>query len=155
MAPGTSFALDHVRRRRPTNRPEQTLQLDLVRILKLALTPATAFLHVPNGGKRGPVEAAIFVGMGVMRGFPDLLFIHEGRAFGLELKAAGGSLDVHQHAAHARLRDAGMRVEVARSLDEAFEHLRDMGIPLRLKDGGFSRAAVKSVFRDDARRRAA
>jgi hypothetical protein len=64
---------------------------------------------------------------------PDLIFISKGKAFGLELKSEKASLSGAQRAAHVTLRDAGMRVEVARSLGEAFEHLRDMGIPLRLK----------------------
>ena len=126
---GFSFA---VARTKPQRR-EQSLQEKLVRALKLALTRETTFFAVPNGGARSRSEAAILNGQGVLAGVPDLIFVSKGRAFGLELKSETGSLSVAQRAAHVALRDAGMRVEVARSLDEALEHLREMGIPLRIR----------------------
>ncbi len=112
--------------------PEQAFQAQLVRALTSALTPETYFFAVPNGGKRTPIEAAIFVGQGVKPGVPDLLFIHDGRAYGLELKADKGRVTEIQRIVHDRLRSVGMRVGVARTLDEAFAFLRDCGIPLRL-----------------------
>jgi hypothetical protein len=126
---GFSFS---VYRTKPQRR-EQTLQEKLVRALGFALTRETTFFAVPNGGARSRIEAAILNGQGVRAGVPDLIFISKGRAFGLELKSEKGELSNAQRAAHVALRDAGMRVEVARSLGEALEHLKDMGIPLRLK----------------------
>jgi hypothetical protein len=75
-----------------------------------------------------------------MAGLPDLIFVHRGKAFGLELETRGRSLSGEQRAAQLALRDAGMRVEVARDLDEALMHLRDMGIPLKLRGEDTSRA---------------
>jgi hypothetical protein len=126
---GFSFV---VARTKPQHR-EQSLQEKVVRALKLALTRETTFFAVPNGGSRSRIEAAILDGQGVLPGVPDLILISNGRAFGLELKGENGSLSGAQRAAQVALRDAGMRVEVARSLDEALEHLRDMGIPLRFR----------------------
>jgi hypothetical protein len=54
-----------------------------------------------------------------------------GRAFHLELAAPKGYLTPLQRAAHVALRDAGARVEVARSLPEALAHIRSFGIALR------------------------
>jgi hypothetical protein len=50
------------------------------------------FLHIPNGGARTAAEASILKGLGVMRGAPDLLLIHRGVVFALELKAPSGRL---------------------------------------------------------------
>lgn len=50
--------------------------------------------HTPNGGFRDPVEAAIFYGQGVRRGWPDYtLYLPVGRWCGLvgELKAPDGA----------------------------------------------------------------
>jgi len=128
-ASGFTFSV----RRTKQKRREQSLQETLVRVLALALTRETTFFAVPNGGARSRIEAAILNGQGVRAGVPDLIFISKGRAFGLELKSEKGELSQAQRAQHVTLRDAGMRIEVARSLGEALEHLKDMGIPLRLK----------------------
>jgi hypothetical protein len=45
--------------------------------------------------------------------------------------APHGVLTCVQRAAHVALRDAGARVEVARSVPEALAHIRSFGIPLR------------------------
>jgi hypothetical protein len=46
--------------------------------------------HTPNGGKRRPIEAAIMKSLGVRAGVADLILLHAGRMFALELKAADG-----------------------------------------------------------------
>lgn len=56
-------------------------------------------LHFANGGKRGKVEGAIFKGMGLRAGAPDLvLIVPRGECCGLamELKAPGGRLSIEQ-----------------------------------------------------------
>ena len=45
--------------------------------------------HTPNGEKRDPVTAAKLKQMGVMPGIHDILAIHRGRIFSLELKRSG------------------------------------------------------------------
>lgn len=119
--------------RRKARRTEQTLQVSLVRVLSFALTAETAFFHVGNGGYRTYAEAGIFRAMGVKAGVPDLVFIHAGHAFGLELKSDEGQLSIAQRAMQAELREAGMRIETVRSVDEALERLREMGVPLKIK----------------------
>src|SRR5215471_16831560 len=46
--------------------------------------------HVPNGRLSDPHRGCDPQGMGVTAGVPDILAIHQGRVFGLELKADGG-----------------------------------------------------------------
>jgi hypothetical protein len=43
--------------------------------------------HVPNGGWRSPVEAAIQKGLGVKPGVPDLIVIKDGLPFGITAPA--------------------------------------------------------------------
>ena len=54
----------------PRNNYEEQEQREVVKFLTLA---GVRFCHVPNGGKRGRIEAAIFKGLGVQAGVPDLL----------------------------------------------------------------------------------
>lgn len=115
------FAIEIVKRKAP--RPEPSFRTKLLRLLRSGLTSETAFFAVPSEN----------ASLGVMAGVPDLIFVHRGRAFGLELKSKSSSLSGEQRAAQLVLRGAGMRVEVARDLDEALMHLRDMGIPLCLR----------------------
>lgn len=130
------FTLEYVKRK--ARRGEPTLRESLVRTLRARLTKDTAFFAMTGGGARMTDEVAALAGHGVMAGVPDLIFIHRGRAFGLELKARASQLSDQQRAAQVMLRDAGMRVEVASDLAEALMHLRDMGIPLRM-NGDFRR----------------
>jgi hypothetical protein len=71
-----------------TSRIEQDLQRHAVNALRL-LYPAGVVFHIPNGGKRGKIEASILKGMGVLAGAPDLCVV---RPFGsvswVEMKAS-------------------------------------------------------------------
>lgn len=120
-------------------RPEQKFQIGLVRDLNKILDKSVVMTAIPNGGLRSKVEAAIFKGMGVQAGMPDLMFFWRGndgvgRAHGLELKAEKGYLSPSQISMHARLRLAGVGVDVVRSLDEALCALRAAGVPIRIKN---------------------
>jgi hypothetical protein len=79
--------------------------------------------HYPAGGWRSPTEAAIFRGLGTVPGVPDLLIVHAGHLYCLELKAAGGRLTDIQLATQARLRAAGATVATAVELDAALAQL--------------------------------
>ena len=63
-------------------------------------------------------------------GIPGILIVHRGRALGLEPGRPGRNLTERQRAMFARLREAGMRIEVARSHGEALAQLREMGVAL-------------------------
>ena|ERR1043166_6649039 len=94
-----------------------------------ALIPGAVYFHVPNGGGRSAVEGARFKQSGVKAGIPDLLFLHQGRLFGLELKTATGTTSDAQRAMHARLLAAGAAgIAVANSLDAAKAQLVSWGL---------------------------
>lgn len=121
------------RPRRRMARPEQGLQIGLIKALALILTAETRVVHVANGGYRTKTEAAILIGMGVMPGFPDLLFISRGRAYGMELKADDGDLTKSQKEAHPLLLAAGMPIAIVRTAQQAIEQIHTWGIPTRVK----------------------
>ena len=48
----------------------------------------TWWTHIPTGGRRSPIEAAILKSLGVRAGSPDLLIIRAGQPVFMELKGA-------------------------------------------------------------------
>lgn len=73
-----------------------------------ALAPGVVYWHTPNGGARAAFEAKRFKESGVKAGIPDLLFLREGRLYGLELKEPGGGrLSIAQINMRGRMLDAG------------------------------------------------
>ena len=106
-------------------RPEQALQKAVVGHLQWRARPDVWFCAIPNGDARSPIEGAIFKGLGVVAGAPDLLIVRDGRASFLELKAQGGRLSEAQRECHERLRRAGAVVATATGLDAALDQLED------------------------------
>jgi len=108
------------RRRR---RPEDAMQRAVLEHLRLR-GPRTAYwFHVANGGARAPIEAAILKGLGVRAGVPDLIIIHDGKTYGLELKADGNKPTKLQIEAQDAMRTAGAEIAVAVGLDAALQQL--------------------------------
>ena len=93
-----------------------------------------------------PPEACAFRGQ---EGVPDIVICYRGKALGLELKARTESFSEAQAVTFPKLRDAGMRIEVARDQDQALNRLRDMGVPLKEE----ARHAVRDCYREQTRRR--
>lgn len=84
--------------------------------------------HIPNGGRRGKIEAAIMKSEGVRPGMPDYqLPVARCGFIGLwiELKAPGGRVTPKQKNRIEALRAAGHRVEVAVGWEEAKDILID------------------------------
>jgi hypothetical protein len=106
-----------------TGRPEQAIQRAVFAHLAARGAPGTFAFHVPNGGWRSAVEAAILKGLGVVAGVPDLVLIRDGAVFGLELKAHNGRLSPAQVATQEAMRAAGVTVAVATGLDAALAQL--------------------------------
>jgi len=103
--------------------PEQRLQKAVLEHLRWRGVPGLFAFHVPNGGWRSPVEAAIFRALGVVAGVPDILIIHDGQLFALELKTEHGRLTQTQAETQQRMRAAGAHVAVASGIDEALTAL--------------------------------
>jgi hypothetical protein len=104
-------------------RPEQELQKAVVNHIAWRARRGVFAFHVPNGGWRSRVEAAILKAVGTVAGIPDIICIFEGRICGLELKAERGRLTDVQRVTHERLREAGAEVATAIGIDEALAQL--------------------------------
>jgi hypothetical protein len=108
--------------------PEAQLQRAVIQHLTARPAPNLWWCHVPNGGFRRPVEAAILAGLGLRKGAPDLLFIHKGKVYGLELKRAGGRPREDQLACLAAMEAAGAFTAIAEGLDRALACLEAWGL---------------------------
>ena len=115
---------------------EDAAQAEVIRWARMrqATAPELELLyHVPNGGKRGKLEACRLKAQGVRAGVPDLhLPVARAGYHGLwiEMKTATGRLSEDQRKIIAMLRDEGHRVEVCRSAADAVEVLEDyMRVP--------------------------
>jgi hypothetical protein len=108
--------------------PEQVIQRSVVQHLRQRGAPGMVFWHTPNGGKRRPIEAAIFSGLGVRAGVSDIIAVHHGRVFGLELKAPNGRPTEAQMQFASDLNAAGGFACITSGLDEALRVLERWGL---------------------------
>jgi hypothetical protein len=113
------------RRRRS---PETAIQRAVFQHLRARGAPGLFAFHPANGGYRKPVEAAILKGLGVVAGVPDIIAIHNGGVFALELKAPGGRITETQFATIAAMEAAGAFTAVAEGLDRALAVLEAWGL---------------------------
>lgn len=97
------------------------------------------FCHVPNGGYRRPVEAAIFRGLGVRAGVPDFLIFDpppmepHRPGVALEMKRrVGGRVSESQRFWLEALGARGWYTAVCRGADEAIETLERLGYGRRM-----------------------
>jgi hypothetical protein len=98
---------------------EAQIQRAVLDHLRIRGVPDLFFLHIPNGGLRLRSEAARLKGLGTRAGAPDLLLVHEGRVYGLELKAPGGRVTAAQLETLSAMEAAGACTGVAEGLDQA------------------------------------
>jgi hypothetical protein len=120
------------------NTPEADLQRAVVAALRFAL-PRTAIIHhsaneVAEPGARGARRQAILVGMGVHRGFADLMVISEGRVLFLELKSLRGKLSSDQEKFRDAVLAQGLGWALVRSLDDALGALAGHGFTTRIAE---------------------
>jgi hypothetical protein len=96
--------------------------------------------------ERLPSDACCFA---VAREAPGIVICHQGRALGLQIKEE--KLSAVQVAGFNRLRGAGMRIEIARSLREALELIAEMGVVLKAPVNSIY--AARDFFREETRRK--
>lgn len=108
--------------------PEQEIHRAVVSHLNWRAMPGVFFFHPPNGGYRSKVEGAIFKGLGVKRGVPDLIIFYSGQIFGLEFKSTKGRVSPVQRQVMNDMEVAGARTSVAASIDEALVTLECWGV---------------------------
>lgn len=116
-------------------RPPPILEHDLHKLvadwLTVVLPPETWWTTFPMGGG-GKARGGKLLRAGTKAGVPDLLIIHRGCAYWIELKRPkGGRLSEAQRATQADLIMVRCDVANCRSLDEVSATLRLWGIPHR------------------------
>lgn len=109
-------------------RPEQEIHKAVVAHLNWRAMPGVFFFHPANGGRRSKVEGAIFKGLGVKSGVPDLIIFYRSQIFGLEIKASKGRLSPSQRDCIDAMEVAGARTAIAHGLDEALITLECWGV---------------------------
>jgi hypothetical protein len=108
--------------------PEAEIQRTLIAHFAARRTPGVFVFHVPNGGARSPIEAAILKGLGTRAGVPDIFAVHQGQCYALELKTKDGRATDAQWQAIEDLRAAGAHAEVCYGLDRALAVLESWGL---------------------------
>ena len=122
-------------------REEQKIHQTIVQHLRTRAQRGVVWWHSPNGGWRSPVEAKIFQSLGVRAGVADLVLLHDGQFFALELKAPGGRLTESQAAFLDDVEAAGGVVACAEGLDAALRKLERWGL---LRGTGVLKQGVKT-----------
>lgn len=112
---------------RASKRPtvsEHRIQVALIDYLAIALRPELEARAVPNGGFRHRRVASVLKAEGVRRGTPDIFVcLPAGKIAWLEMKSKIGVLSPEQKAFRDKVLALGHLHGVARSIDEALEHL--------------------------------
>lgn len=108
---------------------EHSIQANLIRELAYRLRPELVRCAIPNGGLRNVRVAQQMKAEGLQPGMPDLLFaIEDGRSAWIEMKNDKGALSDLQKGIRAKLTNLGHQWAMARSVDEALEHLSGWGL---------------------------
>ena len=111
--------------------PEADIQRAIVRDLR-ALVPGAIIHHSANevrgGGAKARNQQAILVGMGVHRGFADLVVLSGGRVLFIEVKSATGRLTEAQEAFRDAVQAEGHAWALCRSSDDAINAARAAGM---------------------------
>jgi hypothetical protein len=102
---------------------EQQIQKCIFAHLRARGAPGAFFWHPFSGGYRRAKEAAIYKGLGAIAGLPDVMIVHQGRLYCIELKAEGGRLRDAQQNVLIKLREAGAMATHAHGLDQALRIL--------------------------------
>ena len=88
------------------------------------VAPGIMLAGVPNAGKRSAWEARQRAKEGLVRGFPDIIALHDERAAFLEFKSGTGYPSDQQIETLNRLHKLGFAVGIFRSAETAIEWTR-------------------------------
>lgn len=113
---------------------ERAIQRRVLRRMAALLPPEAFFFHVPNQ-ILDPAEVldpagygGALLGDGMKPGVPDLILLHRGMAYGLEVKQPGERLSADQCKVHDRMAAAGVPVATVFSADGAACALAGFGL---------------------------
>lgn len=108
---------------------ENEIQKAVFSHLRQRGAPGVFAFHPKNGGihQRGR-RRGINAGLGVVSGVPDVIALHRGRVFGLELKTEKGKPSPEQDRVLEQMFGAGATVGIAYGLDDAIRWLEGCGL---------------------------
>ncbi len=111
------------------NRVEQKIHRAVVGHLKIRGVAGLVYWHSPMGIWAGnKVQGAIMKSLGARAGVSDLILVHEGKIFALELKAEGGSASEPQIQFIQDMKRAGAFTCIATGIDQALKTLETWGL---------------------------
>jgi hypothetical protein len=108
-------------------RAESVLQAALIEHLRLRAVPGLVYFAVPNN-PRNRVAGGILKRMGMTAGVSDLILLHKGQAYALELKTEKGRATDSQLAFLKSFREAGGIAQITYGLDPAISFLERQGL---------------------------
>ncbi|MDR2584755.1 MAG: VRR-NUC domain-containing protein [Prevotellaceae bacterium] len=106
---------------------ESQLQRNCVKWCRYAY-PKNILFAIPNGGRRGKIEAGIMKAEGVLAGVADLFLMTARNGYNglfIEMKVGYGKQTPIQKEFEKAAIDAGYRYAVCRSMDEFMETVND------------------------------
>jgi VRR-NUC domain len=117
--------------------PEADAQRAIVHALRVVLPRGSIVHHSANevtpGQRSARSRQAILQGMGVHRGFSDLIVLSGGKVLFLEVKSATGRLTPAQADFRDAVRDQGFAWALVRSVNDALGALAEHGFTVRVK----------------------
>ncbi|GAA4827267.1 hypothetical protein GCM10023232_26900 [Sphingosinicella ginsenosidimutans] len=116
----------------PAGMSERAIQRHML-VMVRRLFPDCMIAHVPNGGRRGKLEAAHLKADGVLPGFPDLIITWPGGAAFPEVKDRDGAVSASQKEVLATLHSQGHACGVFRHDRTLHDFLRAHGAPFKPK----------------------
>jgi len=116
--------------------PEDDIQKAVADHLRARRAPGVVWWHTPNGMKLGgrrnrrgvSIQGARLNGLGVRSGVSDIIAVHAGRVYALELKAPGGRASDNQLEFLADMEKAGAFTCLCEGLDPALRVLEGWGL---------------------------
>jgi hypothetical protein len=112
-------------------RAEDGIQKTIVAWLE-AVVPGVFVFAIPNAARRGPGQRAGNAVPGLKKGMPDLCFLHDERAYFVEVKTGSSRRPSEvQVDCHLELIERGYDVTVATSIEDMREALAAWGIHTR------------------------
>ena len=127
---------------------EVDLHMEVAGFLDSCLGEGTFWHHSPNEGRHHVNWRAKLAKMGVRGGFPDIIVLHRGMAFLIELKSRTGRPSPKQSEVMAQLERAGCPVGMARTVSQVAELLEKWNVPLRMnlrEYAGHSRVTAEAA----------
>ena len=108
---------------------EATIHATVIRHLHTRAVPNCLYFHSANGGARLLPEAKRFAGLGVLAGASDLILLHAGKFFALEIKRdQKARVSPKQRTFLKAVEAAGGKAEIGYGLNGSIKILENWGL---------------------------